>query len=116
MYTNVYTHNHTVPSSMSWRVSVCVCMCVCLCVCELLCVYIYVCVLSLCVHVRVCVHANTVLVMVSTDRHPDLLQVLPSMEFTVKFIDEIFITAEITIIEQVSIVVSSGAKAVDPNG
>ena len=75
---------------------------------------VYVCVLSLCVHVRVCVHANTV--MVSTDRHPDLLQVLPSMEFTVKFIDEIFITAEITIIEQVSIVVSSGAKAVDPNG
>ena len=60
-------------------------------------VCVYVCVLSLCVHVLVCVHAKTV--MVPTDRHPDLLKVLPPIEFTVKFINEIFITAEITIIE-----------------
>ena len=93
-------------------VYVCVYVCVCVCVCVSVCVCICVCFVSVCACVCVCT-CNTV--MVPTDRHPDLLQVLPSMEFTVKFINEIFITAEITIIEQVSTVVSSGAKAVDPN-
>ena len=81
-----------------------------MCMCVSMCAFLSLCV---CLHVHVCVHANTV--MVPTDRHPDLLQVLPPVEFSFKFINEIFITAEITIIEQVSIVVGSGAKAVDPN-